>query len=65
MKKRFRDPQWNINSKVHLRSGEYSDYHGAQLVHVIRSAQDLVATEDKHIFLEANTYSGCSLRNST
>ena len=74
VKKGFKGPQWNANSKTHLRSGEYSDHQKGQLEHLTRSAHDLVGTKDKHIAsllkdvpgkIEAHTHSGGSSRNST
>ena len=74
MKKGFKDLQWNANSKAHLRSAEYSDHQKGQLEQVIRSANNLVGTKDKHTTLfvkdipgkiEAHTHSGGSSRNST
>ena len=46
VKKGFQGPQWNANSKAHLRSGEYSDHQKGQLEHLTRSANDLVGTKD-------------------
>ena len=74
MKKGFKGLQWNANSKAHLKSAEYSDHQKGQLEQVIRSANDLVWTKDKHIALfpkdipgkiEADPHSRGSSRNST
>ena len=74
VKKGFKGLQRNANSKVHLRSAEYSDHQKGQLEQMIRSANDLVKTKDKHTAsfpkdipgkIEAHTHSRGSLRNST
>ena len=74
VKKGFQGLQWNAKSKAHLRSAEYSDHQKGQLEQVIRSANDLVGTKDKHIAsfpkdipgkIEAHTHSRGSSRNST
>ena len=74
VKKGFKGLQRNANSKVHLKSGDYSDHQKGQLEHLTRSANDLVRTKDKHIaslpkdiLVEtiANTHSGISSRNPT
>ena len=74
MKKGFQGLQWNANSKAHLRSAEYSDHQKGQLEQVIRSANDLFGTKDKHTAsypkdipgkIEAHTHSKGSSRNST
>ena len=74
VKKGFQGLQWNPNSKAHLRSAEYSDHQKRQLEQVIRTANDLVGTKDKHTAsfpkdipgkTEAHTHSGDSSRNST
>ena len=74
VKKGFQAPQWNAKSKAHLRSAEYSDHQKGQLEQVIRSANDLVGTKDKHTAsfpkdipgkIEAHTHSGGSSQNST
>ena len=72
----FKGPQGNVKYKGHMRSGEYSDYHGTPPVHDIGSCQDLGKTEDKHSISlskdipgkrDANTCldSGSSLMKST
>ena len=48
MKKGFEGLQRNANSKVHLRSAEYSDQQKGPFEQVIRSTNDLVGTNDKH-----------------
>ena len=74
VKKGFQGLQWNANSKAHLRSVEYSDHQKGQLEQVIRTANDLVGTKDKHSAsfpknipgkIEAHTHSRASSRNST
>ena len=74
VKKGFQGPQWNPNSKAHLRSAEYSDHQKGQFKQMIRTANDLVGTKDKHTAwfpkvipgkIEAHTHSGDSSRNST
>ena len=74
VKKGFQGLQWNANSKAHLRSAEYSDHQKRQLEQVIRPANDLSGTKDKHTTLfpkdilgkvEVHTHSGGSSRNST
>ena len=74
VKKGFQAPQWNAKSKAHLRSAEYSDHQKGQLEQVIRSANDLVGTKDKHTTsfpkdipgkVGAHTYSGGSSGNCT
>ena len=74
VKKGFKDLQRNANSKVHLRSAEYSDQQKGPFEQVIRSTNDLVGTKDKHTALfpkdipgkiEAHTHSRDSSRNST
>ena len=74
VKKGFQGPQWNPNSKAHLRSAEYSDHQKGQFKQVIRTANDLVGTKDKHTAsfpkvipgkIEVHTHSGDSSRNST
>ena len=74
VKKGFQGLQWNANSKAHLRSAEYSNHQKGQLEQLIRSANNLVGTKDKHTAsfpkdipgnIEAHTHSGGSSRNST
>ena len=74
VKKGFQGLQWNVNSKVHMRSAEYSDHQKGQLEQVIRSTHNLVGTKDKHTAsfpkdipgkIEAHTHSGGSSRDST
>ena len=74
VEKGFKSLQWNANSKVHLRSEEYSDHQKGQLEQVIRSANDLVGTKDKHTAsfpkdipgkIEAHTHSRGSSRHCT
>ena len=74
VKKGFKGLQRNANSKVHLRSAEYSAQQKGPFEQVIRSTNDLVGTKDKHTALfpkdiprkiEAHTHSRDSSRNST
>ena len=71
MKKGFKGLQRNANSKVHLRSAEYSDQQKGPFEQVIRSTNDLVGTRDKHTILfpkeilEAHTHFRGSSQNST
>ena len=74
VEKGFQGLQWNANSKAHLRSAEYSDQQKGQLEQVLRSANDLVGTKDKHTAsfpkdvpgkIEAHTDSRGSAHNST
>ena len=74
VKKGFQGLRWNPNTEAHLRPTEYSDHQKGQLEQVIRTANDLVGTKDKHTAsfpkdipgkIEAQTHSGDSSRNST
>ena len=74
VKKGFKGLQRNAHSKVHLRSGEYSDHQKRQLEQLTTSAKDLVGPKDKHTTsflkdipgkIEAHTHSGGLSWNST
>ena len=74
VKKGFKGLQRNANSKVHLRSAEYSDQQKGPFEQVTRSTNDLVGTKDKQTAsfpkdipgkIEAHTHSRGSSRSST